>query len=77
MKNKYHITQRPDGKWQGKQEGADRASVVSDKKSDVQKETIHIAKNKGDASVIIHGQDGKFQEERTYPRSEDPPESKG
>jgi len=77
MKNKYHVTQRPDGKWQGKQEGADRASVVRENKSVARKETIDIAKNKGDASVYIHGRDGKFQEERTYPRSQDPPESKG
>ncbi len=77
MKNKYHVTQRPDGKWQGKQEGAARASVVADKKSDAQQSTIDIAKNKGDASVYIHDRGGKFQEERTYPRSQDPPESKG
>ncbi len=77
MENKYHITQRPDGKWQGKQEGADRASVVEEKKSDAQQATIDIAKNKGNASVYIHGRDGKFKEERTYPRSQDPPGSRG
>lgn len=77
MKNKYHVTQRDDGKWQGKAEGNDRASVVKDTKADAQGATIEIAKNKGDASVYIHGRDGKFQVERTYPRSVDPPESKG
>lgn len=50
---------------------------MEEKKSDAQQATIDIAKNKGDASVYIHGRDGKFQEERTYPRSQDPPESKG
>jgi hypothetical protein len=29
------------------------------------------------ASVRIHNADGKFQEERTYPRSADPRSSKG
>ncbi len=28
-------------------------------------------------SLMIHRKDGQFQEERTYPRSADPPESKG
>lgn len=77
MKNKYHITQRKDGSWQGKQEGADRASVVRENKADAQQETIDIARNKGNASVYIHGRNGRIQEERTYPRSQDPPESKG
>ncbi len=77
MKNKYHVTRREDGNWQGKQQGADRASVVRENKSEAQKATIDIARNKGDASVYIHGRNGKIQEERTYPRSQDPPESKG
>jgi hypothetical protein len=77
MKNKYHVTRRPDGGWQGKAQGAERASVVSDRKADAQRATIDIAKNKGDASVYIHGRDGRIQEERTYPRSADPRETKG
>jgi len=77
MKHKYHVTRRPDGDWQGKAQGADRASVVSERKSDVQRATIDIAKHKGDASVYIHGRNGRIQEERTYPRSADPRESKG
>jgi hypothetical protein len=75
MKNKYNVTQRPDGSWQGKAHGAERASVVSDRKADAQRATI--VKNKGDASVYIHGRDGKIQEERTYPRSADPKGTKG
>ncbi len=77
MKNKYHVTRRADGSWQGKAQGADRASVVSERKADVQRATIDIAKNKGDASVYIHGRNGRIQEERTYPRSADPKKTKG
>lgn len=36
-----------------------------------------IAAAGGKASVVIHGQDGKIKEERTYPRSSDPRRSKG
>lgn len=77
MKNKYHVTRQQDGSWKGKQEGADRASVVRERKSDAQQATIDIAKNKGDASVYIHGRNGRIQEERTYPRSADPNKTKG
>lgn len=31
----------------------------------------------GEGTVRIHKKDGKFQEERTYPQSKDPPKSKG
>ena len=41
-------------------------------KEEVLKKTIEIAKNQGDSSVVIHKQDGKIQEERTYPKSTDP-----
>lgn len=77
MKNKYHVTRRPDGNWQGKLEGAERASVVSDTKAAAQQATIGMAKNAGNASVYIHGVNGRIQEERTYPRSADPRETKG
>lgn len=69
----YHVTRRPDDKWQGKQEGGQRASVVGDTKADVQKRTIEIAKNKDLSQVKIHGADGKFQEERTYGKDPFPP----
>lgn len=67
----YHVTKTDDG-WKGKKEGAERASVKGDTKEEVLKKTIDIAKNKGDSSVVIHGKDGKIQEERTYPKSSDP-----
>lgn len=77
MKNKYHVTRRPDGNWQGKLEGAERASVVRETKTETQQATIDMAKNAGNASVYIHGVNGRIQEERTYPRSADPRKSKG
>jgi len=67
----YHVTKSDDG-WQGKKEGGERASVKGNTKEEVLKKTIEIAKNQGDASVVIHKQDGKIQEERTYPKGSDP-----
>ena len=67
----YHVTKTDDG-WQGKVEKGKRASVKGDTKKEVVKKTIEIAKKNENSSVIIHKTDGKFQEERTYPKGSDP-----
>jgi hypothetical protein len=67
----YHITKTDTG-WQGKAEGGKRASTTGATKDEVMKNTIEIAKNQGNTSVVIHKTDGKIQEERTYPKSSDP-----
>jgi uncharacterized protein YdaT len=72
-KSRYHVTQKENGDWQGKQEGAQRASTTASTKQEAVKQTIEIAKNKGESQVIIHKQDGKIQEERTYGTDPNPP----
>jgi len=67
----YHVT-KPDDGWQGKLEGGQRASAKGNTKEEVLKKTIEIAKNQDNSSVKIHKSDGKFQEERTYPKKSDP-----
>lgn len=41
------------------------------------KQTIEIVKKQDNSSVIIHKEDGKIQEERTYPKKSDPFPPKG
>lgn len=73
----YHVTKTESG-WQGKIERGQRASVTGTTKSEVMQKTIEIAKNyNGNSNVIIHKQNGKIQEERTYPRSSDPSQTPG
>tara|TARA_B100001115_G_C15846864_1_gene427241 strand:- start:3411 stop:3647 length:237 start_codon:yes stop_codon:yes gene_type:complete len=72
----YHITKTKDG-WQGKAEGGKRASTIGSTKKEVVGRMVEIAKNNGNASVKIHKVNGKFQEERTYPRNSDPYPPKG
>ncbi len=67
----YHVTKTDNG-WQGKKEEGKRASITGETKEEVTKKTIELAKSQGNTSVIIHKTDGRFQEERTYPRSSDP-----
>ncbi|MFK7060258.1 DUF2188 domain-containing protein [Flavobacterium oreochromis] len=73
----YHVTKTENG-WQGKAENGKRASTTGDTKAQVMQRTIEIAKkHNGNSNVIIHKQDGKFQEERTYPKSSDPRQTPG
>ena len=72
-RTKYHVTKRKDGSWQGKKQGSKRASTLGTTKATVVKKTTELAKKEGNSQVIIHKQDGKFQEERTYGNDPHPP----
>lgn len=72
----YHVTKTDTG-WQGKAAGGKKASVTGKTKDKVVKDTIQIAKASGKSSVVVHKANGKFQEERTYPKSSDPHPPKG
>jgi hypothetical protein len=68
----YHITKK-DKVWQFKKNGK------TIKNSATKKEAVNHMQGymKGKTgSVKIHGEDGKIQEERTYPRSSDPGKTK-
>jgi hypothetical protein len=69
----YHVVHRPDGSWAGELEGAKRASTVGETKAEVLERTIEIAKEHPLSQVIVHKQDGTFQEERTYGSDPFPP----
>jgi uncharacterized protein YdaT len=72
-RNTYHITQREDGDWQVRGQGASRASAVKGTKAEAVSRGAEIARNKGNSQLIIHKQDGKIQEERTYDNDPYPP----
>lgn len=70
---RYHITRRPDGRWQGKAEGAERPSVVAETKAKAIEETVAIARRHAPSQVFIHGENGRIQSERTYGADPYPP----
>ena len=73
--NSYDLT--PDGdKWKFQKQGAKRASKVFETKQEAMKESVEFMHKNG-GSLKIHKKDGSYQEERTYPRSEDPRKSPG
>ncbi len=71
----YHVTHAGDG-WALKKVGAERASKRADTKDELLKLLPGYFEGKT-ASVKIHRQDGTLEEERTYPRSADPRQTKG
>ena len=72
---KYHLT--PDGnRWRLTGEGSDRTLCDFDTKEQAVERCAQLMQ-KDPGSLKIHKADGTFEEERTYPRSADPVESKG
>jgi hypothetical protein len=59
-------------------ESGNEILLAADKKQDAVRLAVELARSLGEpVSVRIHRADGQFQEERTYPRSADPPRSPG
>ncbi len=73
----FHLVYEDD-KYKVKRENAERASKVIDaNKQDAIKQARDFVKSQGGGSLKIHKNKGGFQEERTYPKSKDPKQSKG
>lgn len=73
--DKFHLTKKGN-EWKLEKANSNRAVVKADTKAEaVQKMRKYMQTHEG--SVRIHKEDGKIQEERTYPRSKDPRRSKG
>ena len=62
--------------WDLTREGAAHAAISKPTKAEIISAMETFVKDKK-VSVKIHGEDGRFQEERTYPRSSDPKRSPG
>ena len=74
----YHVTQKPDGSWQGKARGAERASATGDTKAEVVDATRAIAHHQPRAQLVIHksrSHHSEIQTEHTY--GADPRKYKG
>jgi hypothetical protein len=76
MRTIYHVTKSENG-WKGQIVNTSKPVVEGKTKEDVVERTIELAKKDKLSQVLIHGEDGKIQEERTYPKSSDPHTTKG
>jgi len=71
-KKRIHVTPKGDD-WAVQREGGKKASGVHDRKKEAIEQGRNLAKqDKG--QLLIHGKDGKIQEERTYRKDPFPPE---
>lgn len=73
MGKNQHVTPHPDGGWQVKGEGNERATV----RTSTQKEAIdrarEISRNQG-SELIIHRPDGRIREKNSHGNDPFPPE---
>jgi hypothetical protein len=67
----YTVETDPKGGWRGKAKGSTRAVAKGDKKAEVVKRTIEVAKKQPKAQVRIKGKNGRIQKELAYPRGSD------
>ena len=68
----YWTQQRPDGKWESKSEGGDRASKVTDTQAEAWTHSKQrAADTKGEA--LLKGRDGKLRKRNTYGKDPYPP----
>ncbi|WP_456438776.1 DUF2188 domain-containing protein [Psychroserpens sp.] len=73
----FHLVHK-DNVYKLKKENAKRASKVIDaNKPEAIKQAKEFINKQGGGSLKIHKNKGGFQEERTYPRANDPKQSKG
>lgn len=75
MKN-YHLTKEND-QWKLKQEGSKRSSAVYKTKTEGLESAPDFVRGHGGGSLKIHKENGRIQEERTYPKSADPRKTRG
>ena len=75
----YHLTRdKARGGWQLEKAGSDRARARFETKTEALKGgVLKSAVGKEGGSVKIHKENGRIQQERTYPRDRDPKSSKG
>lgn len=69
----YHMTKRPDGRWQTKATGASRAAAVADPKAAVVDRARGLAKAQTRGQLVIHKANGQVQTEQTYGNDPYPP----
>lgn len=73
----FHLV-HDNGVYKLKRENAQRASkIIKMNKAEAIKTARDFVQSQGGGSLKIHKNAGGFQEERTYPRANDPKQSKG
>lgn len=68
----HHVVPNPDGGWDVKRGGGNRASNHTDTKAEAERIARDISKNQ-QTELIIHGKDGKIQRKDSHGNDSYPP----
>jgi len=71
-RKEHHLVPNPDGGWDVKRNGADRASVHADTKADAEKAGREISRNQG-TEFVIHSKKGVIQDSDSHGNDPNPP----
>lgn len=70
--NNRHVVPSPEGGWDVKAPGADRASSHHDTQAEAEKRAKEIVGNRGGGEVRIHRPDGRIRDSDTVAPGNDP-----
>lgn len=71
-RNEHHVVHNPNGGWDVKRNGAQRASVHTETKTNAIKAGRQISQNQG-TELIIHGINGRIQNSDSHSNDPCPP----
>jgi hypothetical protein len=71
------VSQRPDGTWANKRDGAERASSLHNTQRDAANSARQQLKTSGGGELKVKGEDGKIRSKDTIPPARDPFPPKG
>ena len=76
-RNGRTVSQRSDGSWANKKDGAERASSLHNTQAAATKAAREQLKSSGGGELKVKGEDGKIREKDTVPPAKDPYPPKG
>ena len=71
-RNNRHVVPNPDGGWDVRAPGANRASSHHNTQADAERRAKEIVRNAGGGEVRIHGRDGRIRDSDTIAPGNDP-----
>lgn len=72
-KKTHHVVPNPNGGWDVKKGGSEKASNHFDKKTDAVDKGREISQNQG-SEFYVHGKDGKIQSKDSHGNDPNPPQ---
>lgn len=74
-RDEHHVVPNPDGGWDVKRNGAQRASLHTDTKQDAIDQGRKISQNQG-TEFVVHNKDGKISNSDSHGNDPCPPKDK-